>query len=162
MTDIHARPYEPRDLAACLAIFDSNVPIWFAPDERPDFCRFLARPEARGGPYLVLVQGADLLACGGLDLGAAPGRAGLTWGMVARAHHGRGLGTRLTEARIALARATPGITELALETSQHTRGFYERFGFALQSVTPDGFGPGLDRCDMVLSLAEARHLAGPA
>lgn len=153
MTEILTRPYHPEDLAACLGLFDGNTPRFFAPDERAEFCAFLETLPAEGRPYLVLTRGAEVIACGGL-IAEPEGRASFTWGMVARAHHGQGLGSRLTQARLALAREMPGITELALSTSQHTHGFYEGFGFTTTSITPDGFGPGLDRWDMALSLAQ--------
>lgn len=101
----------------------------------------------------MLTRGAEILACGGLVV-EPEGRASFTWGMLARPHHGHGLGTRLVQARLELARKMPGITELALSTSQHTRGFYEGFGFTTTSITPNGFDPGLDRWDMVLPLAQ--------
>jgi len=58
----------------------------------------------------------------------------------------------LTEARIAAARGTPGVARGILNTSQHTQGFYARFGFEAEKVTPDGYAPGIDRWDMVLKL----------
>lgn len=147
-----ARPYRAEDRAACLAIFDGNVPKFFAPDERADFVTFLDRPERSEAPYLVLEEAGAVIACGGLTPGAAPGAVHLSWGMVTRGRQRDGIGTRLTEARLALARAMPGVTKLHLETSQHGQGFYARFGFILTRVIPDGFGPGLDRWDMVRPL----------
>lgn len=147
------RPYEPSDLAACLALFDGNTPRFFAPQERAEFRAFLETLPAEDRPYLVLTKAGEVIACGGLIV-EPEGRASFTWGMVARDHHGQRLGTRLVQARLELARRMPGITELALSTSQHTRGFYEGFGFTTRAVTPNGFGPGLDRCDMVLPLAQ--------
>lgn len=41
-------------------------------------------------------------------------------------------------------------TEVALDTSQHTRPFYERLGFRTVRVTPDAYAPGLHRYDMRL------------
>lgn len=152
MTDIVLRPYAPRDLGACLALFDGNTPRYFAPGERADFLRFLEALPRADWPYLVLERDGVVIGCGGLILGAQARRAGLSWGMVARGLHGTGLGRRLTEARLALARGLPGIDAVTMETSQHTQGFYARLGFAVQAVTPDGFGPGLDRWDMVLTL----------
>ncbi|MDB5218237.1 MAG: family N-acetyltransferase, partial [Myxococcaceae bacterium] len=35
------RPYEPADRDACLVVFDSNVPAFFAPHEREGFASFL-------------------------------------------------------------------------------------------------------------------------
>ena len=147
-----ARPYGPQDRAACLALFDGNVPRFFAPKERQEFSDFLDTlpPD---GTYLVLEEAGRILACGGLALEAGGEEASLCWGMVARAHQGTGLGRALTRARLAQARALPGVTQVRLSTSQHTAGFYAGFGFAITGVRPEGFGPGLDRVDMALPLS---------
>jgi predicted GNAT family N-acyltransferase len=152
MKDIVSRPYISDDFSACLAIFDSNVPNFFAPQERSDFCQFLASINDTDRPYLVLTRNGSVIACGGLIAETDKRQAHLAWGMVDRAFHGQGLGTTLTQARLALARATPDIAELMLATSQHTHGFYEGFGFTVSNVTADGFASGLDRWDMTLPL----------
>ncbi len=152
MNDIVCRPYISEDFFACLAIFDSNVPTFFAPEERSDFCQFLGRTNAKDSFYLVLTRKDSVIACGGLIAETDKRHASLAWGMVDRALHGQGVGSRLTQARLALAQATPNITELVLATSQHTCGFYEGFGFTVSKVTPDGFASGLDRWDMILQL----------
>lgn len=152
MTDAVLRPYVPEDCAACLALFDGNAPPFFDPGERAEFCAFLQALPHPDRPYLVLVRDGQVVACGGLVFDAAGRHASLSWGMAARGLQGAGLGRRLTEARLALARATAGIDAVILETSQHTQGFYARLGFEVCGVTQDGFGPGLDRWDMVLRL----------
>lgn len=152
MDDIVSRPFVADDFPACLAIFDSNVPTFFAPEERADFCQFLESLNTEDRPYLVLTRYGSVIACGGLAVDSEKQRASLAWGMVDRAFHGQGLGSSLTQARLTLARAIPGIAELSLDTSQHTHGFYEKFGFTVSKVTPDGFAPGLDRWDMTLRL----------
>ena len=147
------RPYRPTDFAACLALFDGNVPQFFAATERADFADFLR--DHGDLPYLVVEQGGAVVACGGVDVTAGPEGSKwgcLTWGMVDRSRQGQGLGRVLTTARLDLLRARPEVREVAIETSQHTAGFYAGFGFLVTCVTPDGFGPGLDRVDMVLSL----------
>ena len=149
-----ARGFEVSDLAACLAIFDSNVPDFFHEAEREEFVAFL---EALPGPYLVLTDGEQVVACGGHAVGEQ-GTADLCWGMVRRDLHGQGYGQRLTQLRIGLALEQPAIEAVRLSTSQHTRGFYERLGFRLVAFQPEGFGPGLDRCDLRL---EARPLREP-
>lgn len=152
MSEPLLRPYTTRDRAACLAIFDGNAPRFFAPEERADFVAFLEALPRADWPYLVLERDGAVTGCGGLILDAQARRAGLSWGMVAQGLHGAGLGRRLTVARLALARDMPGIEAVTMETSQHTQGFYARLGFGVRKVTPDGFGPGLDRWDMVLPL----------
>ncbi len=65
------RPYTTDDYAACLAIFDSNVPMFFAPEERAEFSAFPGKPQ---GAYFVLVDDgggglwrvAVIAKCGGL------------------------------------------------------------------------------------------------
>lgn len=143
------RPYEPQDRDACLALFDGNVPRFFALSERADFARFLERLRS-DGTYLVLEREGRVVACGGLGVSADGAMGELCWGMVDRTCHGQGLGRALTEARLRVAATKPGLRRIRLDTSQHTQGFYARFGFRTLSVTPDGYGPGLDRWDMIL------------
>lgn len=148
MDDLLIRQFETADTAACLALFDGNVPDFFAQAERDDFRTFLR--SLPGLPYLVATRRGRVLACGGYELHAGGTRAGLTWGMVDRGQQGMGIGRALTAARLARLAEIPGLQEVRIETSQHTRGFYEGFGFTLIDLVPNGFGPGLDRCDMVL------------
>lgn len=100
----------------------------------------------------MLETGDEIIACGGLQVLETTKSAFLSWGIVAQPYHGRGVGRILTEARLSLARQTAGITTVTLNTSQHTRGFYEKFGFVPVKITPDSYGPGLDRWDMLLEL----------
>jgi len=72
----------------------------------------------------------------------------LCWGMVRSDHLGTGLGRELTACRIEKAQEKFGDMPLITRTSQHTQGFYEKFGFRLIEHTPDGFGPGIDFCLM--------------
>jgi GNAT superfamily N-acetyltransferase len=153
MPEVLTRPYAPTDLAACLAVFDGNVPDFFSPAEREEFrAHLLALPDAAPA-YLVLTHAGAVVACGGVTAGDKQGDARLVWGMVARDWHGRGLGRRLLRERLAVGRSLSGLRTVSLSTSQHTRGFYEGEGFVLTRVVADGFGAGLDQCDMVLTLS---------
>ena len=151
MQALVTRLFRPDDLAACLAVFDSNLPRFFAVEERDEFADFLQKITQSDDPYLVLQQESRIVACGGLSSERDTRQASLSWGMVDQNLHGQGLGRELTQARINLAKGMVGIDRLTLATSQHTRGFYERFGFVIQRLTPNGFGLGLDRCDMLLA-----------
>lgn len=146
MKGIRVRAYRHADLVACLAVFETNVPGFFREHEREEYMRFL---EALPGPYLVLENDqGEIVAAGGYAVVEEEERADLCWGMVRADLQGRGLGRVLTERRISEAVADPMVKSLAINTSQHTRGFYERFGFRLLEVVPDGYAPGLDRCEM--------------
>lgn len=146
------RDYQPEDRTACLDLFDGNMPRYFAPSEREEFDQFLTTLDQSATPYQVLLHEGEVVGCGGISCDPATRSALMIWGMVSQDLHGQGLGTKLAEARLARARTDPAIDEVRLATSQHVTGFYERFGFATTAVTPDGFGPGIDRVDMVLKL----------
>ena len=153
MPQITQRPYALTDQAACLSIFDANTPHFFATTERSDFANHLETCGDPDIPYMVLIENAALIACGGLSRPPGSPIATLSWGMVHPARHGQGIGQRLLDTRLALARCLPGLTHLTLATSQTTSGFYLRAGFTLTGITKDGFTPGLDRWDMALPLA---------
>lgn len=148
--DMPIRPFDPEDRDACLALFDSNVPEFFAPHERAEFGTWLHDP----GEYFVLEDGGRVMACGGvwLDPDSSERPAGLSWGMVARNTHRQGYGSELLAFRLERLRAL-GATEAHLDTSQHSAPFFGRFGFREVRRVPGGYGPGLDRVDMVAKLA---------
>lgn len=153
MMSMIAREYRPEDVRQVLRVFDSNVPEFFVSSERQAFEAFLAELP---GPYFVIEQPpGEIVACGGYAIVPEERRADLCWGMVGRAHHGRGIGRHLTQLRLDAARRDARVDSLILNTSQHTRGFYEKLGFVTEKLVIDGFAPGLDRCDMRLSFTAA-------
>lgn len=149
-------PYTSPDRPACLKLFDSNLPHFFAEHERADFAAFLDRVDrvgTRPEPYFVLEREGEVVACGGVGYEAFPTLAYLSWGMVRGDLHGAGLGDELTRSRLDwLRHHWPAVTHAKIDTSPHTQGFYTRFGFEATERTPDGFGPGLDRVRMVARL----------
>jgi hypothetical protein len=149
-----ARPYGIADRADCLRAFDSNAPWYFLPEERIQFERFL---DQLPGPYFVIVEEDDLVACGGYATGRVSGEADLCWTIVRRDQHGHGVGNFLMTTCVAEILATENIQSARLETSQHTQAFFERWGFKAIEVVPNGFGPGLDRIEMrVVLTTDAR------
>ena len=145
---MHLRLYKPDDLTAVIGIFRSNIPKYFGADEETGLQEFLTD---RAEKYYVLQTAGDVVASGGIALNDLESpTVSLCWGMVRADFLGKGLGKELTRFRIGIAREKyPGLP-LTLGTSQHTRGFYERFGFRLIERRPDGFGPGIDDCRMRL------------
>lgn len=146
------RPFQPADTRACLQVFDSNVPEFFAPDEREAFRHHLSAIDGQAHRYLLLTCGGRVRACGGISLSGSTAR--LTWGMVARGWQGRGLGARLLSERLKVLAGLPAVRRVALSTGTRTVGFYESAGFRLLRVVPDGFAAGLDACEMELSSPE--------
>jgi predicted GNAT family N-acyltransferase len=148
---MHVRDYIPADHAACMAVFDSNVPDFFLLGERTEFSAFLGVPT---GPYLLVeARTGAVVACGGHAIEPGTGNARLCWGMVRHDLHGTGLGGMLLETRLNRIRSEGLAAVVELGTTQNTYPFFERYGFHTVSVEPDGYGPGLDRYEMRLSLS---------
>lgn len=148
------RPFVAGDIAACLALFDSNVPAAFAASERAEFVRFLTAPPC---PYVVGVA-ADgrVLACGGwFRERHDPKTGGLAWGMVHRDFHGCGLGQALLQHRLAALDAMPGLHTLVVRTSPVAEGFFARAGFVVVRRVTDGHAPGIDLVEMHRAVAGA-------
>ncbi|GAA4020458.1 GNAT family N-acetyltransferase [Allokutzneria multivorans] len=140
-------PYRAADQQEVLEVFDSNVPRYFAESERAEFLEFLGD---FGDHYLVGREEGKVVACGGhAPRRDDPSTWTLCWGMVTASHHRRGLGAQLLRVRLDAIAATGPATVL-LATSQHSAGFFERFGFVTENVVPDGFAPGIDQYDMRL------------
>jgi hypothetical protein len=140
------RPYHSTDFDACLRIFQSNVPTYFAESERAEFVSFLGSAE---GEYLVVESGGAVVACGGSCVLNSVGR--LCWGMVELSQHRASIGSALLARRLAdLFSRAPQVDEVSIDTSQRSSAFFERFGFRTQQVTADGFGQGLDCVAMTL------------
>lgn len=151
---VQIRPYGAADRQACLAIFRSNLPRYFDASELPAFEEFLAQPT---GDYFVAQRGDAVLACGGCGARGARCSVGhLSWGMVAHAHHHAGLGTALLAWRVDRLFAHAGISEVRIDTSQHTAGFFARHGFRTTRQLADGFGVGIDLVAMSLLRADWR------
>ena len=144
------RLFVPADTAACLALFDSNVPLFFLPSEQLDFEAYLRDP----GAYWVMEQESEVVACGGVW--QAPSRperpAGLAWGMVRRDLHRSGLGSLLLHHRLAALRDL-GAAECWIDTSQHSAPFLARHGFREVRRTQDFYGAGMDEVVMVNDLS---------
>ena len=143
------RPYGPRDRDACLALFDSNVPEFFQAWERPAMEAFL---DALPGPYLVVEDGAEVVACGGVA-SEGDGVASLCWTVVRRERQGEGVGRRLLEACHTEARQLPGVRRIRLDTIPTVAPFFRKLGYRVVSVDTDGYAPGMDRVNMAMGLA---------
>lgn len=140
------RSYRTDDLDAVIDIFRSNIPKYFGPNEEPGLRDFLTK---FADDYFVAEIDEQIIGAGGLALNDDQ-TVSLCWGMIRSDLIGNGLGRRLTEFRIQAAHKSYGNLPLVISTSQHTQGFYEKFGFRLVEHEPNGFGPGIDICKMRL------------
>ncbi len=139
------RQFEFADLEAVVEVFRSNIPKYFGPGEEHGLRDFLKNYSEH---YFVCDVDGEVVGAGGFAANSEDYTVSLCWGMVHGDYLGKGLGRELTEFRILKARETLGPLPLVISTSQHTQGFYEKFGFVLTRHEPDGFGPGIDICEM--------------
>lgn len=144
------RPYVAKDLNAVVAIFRSNIPKYFGPGEEQGLHDFLR--DTRAEDYYVVEMDGEVVGSGGIALNDDE-TVSLCWGMIRRDHLGTGLGKELTKFRIDLSAEKYRGMAMVISTSQHTEGFYEKFGFRTVEHTSDGFGPGIDICKMRLEVS---------
>ena len=148
------RRYEDADLAACLAVFDSNVPKFFAPHERHGFASFLGDLSRFAVQYYVLVDDPHgprprVIACAGV--GRRDDEARMCWGIVDGTRHGEGLGRLLLLVRLVRG-AELGARRAGLDTIPSVAPFFEREGFVITGGEDDHYGPGIHRRDLLLVL----------
>lgn len=146
------RPYRSSDRDACIEIFRSNAPQFFRDDELEDFLGFIDAFEC---PYFVVFSGEEIIGCGGFGIEPDCETASLCWGMVRREHHGKRIGAYLLFVRLHEVATTTDARFVRLGTSQHTEGFFRRYGFSIESTEPDGIALGLDDVEMRIELTNA-------
>ena len=153
MSEVHVgiqrpefRSYRDGDRADCLQMFDENCPEFFAPNEREDYAAFLAEAE---GDYTVVLDGGRM--AGAYGLAPHGGGLALRWILFARAMQRRGLGAAVMS-RVLEDMRTRSVTVLHIAASHKSAPFFARFGAQPVTTTRDGWGPGMDRVDMVLTV----------
>lgn len=139
------REYRPSDLEGVIRVFRSNIPKYFGQEEESGLRSYLGEfPH----DYFIVDIGNQIVGSGGFALNRDEQTVSLCWGMIRSDHLGTGLGKKLTEYRIVRIGERYPETPIVISTSQHTQGFYEKFGFVLTRHQPSGFGPGIDICEM--------------
>jgi N-acetylglutamate synthase-like GNAT family acetyltransferase len=149
---LSVRDYDTKDRVACLELFDGNTPDFFAAEERGEYSRFLDQLPC---PYLVVLSPEEgVVAAGGYYVTEDPRLGALAWGLVARAWHRRGVGLELLQLRIARLRSNR-VLAVRVRTSQRSRVFFERSGFRLVRVVPQGYAANIDLVELSLLLHAA-------
>ncbi len=145
------REWRPEDRAACLALFDENCPEFFAPNERSDYEAFL---DGVGAAYRVGEIEGKVTAAYGLLPSGDPTVLRLNWIMVARRAHGAGVGRAIMAEVVTDAQALRA-HRVEIAASHKSAPFFARFGALETGRTENGWGPGMHRVDMILSVAAA-------
>lgn len=143
---IKCRTYQRSDKGACLELFRANTPAFFDPDEESEFSDFL---DPLRVPFFVATntQGG-VIGCGGYYTRPETREGRLCWGMVHPNMHKHGIGSVLLQHRINAMKVLPNVDRITLDTTEASKGFFLRHGFAITAVTPDGIRPGLNMVSM--------------
>jgi GNAT superfamily N-acetyltransferase len=143
------RPYRKSDRASVIGIFRSNVPQFFTADEEESLCWTLDNPD---GPHWVIDHAGALIGYGGFEIGETYNRVTLCWGMIDKAHHGRGFGRLLLAYRAGEAyRLAPDTADLVVDTTPDVAGFYRHCGFEEVENWPRGYRSGFNMIVLRLS-----------
>ena len=143
------RPYLANDFTAVLDILRSNTPKYFHPDEEADFITYL---QEEVESYSLSILEGRIVGAAGINTLAEEKEARLSWGMVHKDYHGRGVGSQLLRHRIAEITAKPSIEKIVVRTSQLVYKFYEKAGFILVTTKKDYWGDGFDLYEMHLKI----------
>ena len=156
------RKYVPSDFEGCMAVFDSNLPLYFDDSERAQFASWLAHCGNNAFEYqsptysnaefdsyeVVEDENEKIVGCGGYYICKDLLEARMAWGMIHSDYHGKGIGTLLFQSREEeLSRKYPKHI-ITLGTSQHTFPFYEKMGMRVLEIIPNGYGENLHQYNM--------------
>jgi GNAT superfamily N-acetyltransferase len=139
------RRYATSDQRDCLALFDANCPGYFDPGERVDYVEFL---DERPAGYEVCLQGRSIVGASGV-CARTEGGLRLRWILISPASQGQGVGKAMMTRALEVCRAS-GEAALHIAASQKSAPFFARFGARAVETIPQGWGPTLDRVEMVL------------
>lgn len=149
-------PYTKGFHDDCIRLFESNCPPFFDPAELNDLKNWLQGFDESYNPYstsagnyfyVAKVEG-QMVGCAGFYILKYKATANMMWGMIDRKEHGKGYGKSLFQFRVEEIRRSFPEHRITLDTSQHTFRFFEKLGFKIVKITPNGYGEGLDRYDM--------------
>jgi [ribosomal protein S18]-alanine N-acetyltransferase len=159
---VKIRKYTPSDFEGCMAVFDSNLPLYFDHSERPQFVTWLEHcgnnaleyksptySNAEFDSYEVVEDETEkIVGCGGYYICKDLSEARMAWGMIHSGYHGKGIGTLLFQSREEELSIKYPKHIITLGTSQHTFRFYERMGMCVLDIIKSGYGAEIDQYNM--------------
>ena len=139
-------PYTSQYQDACLNVFKSNIGKYFADNELEEFEEFLGS-QVYSTKYFVVLSDSKVIGCGGYYF--RDGEIRLVDGMIEKTSHKTGAGLLLLEHRLNAAKSEYPDKSIGIATSQHTEGFFKKYGFETTDVVKNFFGEGIDKVSMV-------------
>ncbi|MGB0833450.1 MAG: GNAT family N-acetyltransferase [Psychrobium sp.] len=140
-------PYTLEHQDACLTLFDENCPEFFAPNERDDYRGFL---DQQYDGYCVCELESKVVGAFGL-LQQDDGSHAINWILLSPTAQGIGLGKQIM-AQVVQTAQDKGVNEISIAASHLSAPFFAKFAAKVIKETPNGWGKGMHRVDMVLSV----------
>jgi ribosomal protein S18 acetylase RimI-like enzyme len=139
MEAIKLRPLFERDFPACLDLYRANLQIGKIPGNYEDeYVQTLEDPKVL---TLVMEDGDGLIGCGSVCYAENHELANFSFGLIHPTKQGRGYGSCLLVARIALLVENEGETMVYLCATENSIGFYGKVvGFGEYHREVDRFG----------------------
>jgi ribosomal protein S18 acetylase RimI-like enzyme len=131
------RRFTSEDLPQCLDLYALNEPGRFPKGVAQQYEESLKR----GSSYFLVTESeGQILASGGVSYFCHQDIATLCFGLVRPSHHGKGIGTALLLARLALLMPTRQVYHVYICAVEDSIGFYRRFGFRYHDAWTDAHG----------------------
>jgi len=140
-------PYKKEHRDSCIEVFKTNIGKYFDEGELKGFIDFLDFNVYSTQYFVVLLDGISVIGCGGYYLNSEVVR--LVDGMIDKSSHKTGPGLLLLEYRLTKAKAEYPGRNIGIDTSQHTEGFFEKYGFKTTESVKDFYGVGIDKVSML-------------
>lgn len=134
--------YTSSEFESCIDLFTSNADKFFDKSELEQYEEFL-NCEALDGDYFIVKHDTFTVGAGGFF--SHENAFWLDWGIIHRSSHRQGIGTKLLKYRISKIYQENKNPIIKLCTSQHTEGFYKKYGFEVLNFTKDGYGINLHK-----------------
>jgi GNAT superfamily N-acetyltransferase len=121
------RRFDRRDLPQCLELYALNEPGRFPMGVKPQYEKSLTEGHAY---HLVTDDSGQIVATGGVAYLHREDRVCLCFGLVHPGHQGRGIGTALLMARLAMLKPRRFTYDVFIFAVEASLPFYRRFGFS--------------------------------
>jgi GNAT superfamily N-acetyltransferase len=139
---VQFRNFDIADTEEVYEVFESNYPQYFGDDDRVWLNEFFEQPD---GPNFVVEHNDRVIGFGGYEISKHYNKGVLTFGMVHRDFHKKGIGKLLLAYRILhIAEHEQDTHYVWVDTTPEISGFFEYMGFQLISVFKKGYRSGFD------------------
>lgn len=133
--------YSENDFQELIEVFESNIPQYFALEEKAEFITYLNQEIEE---YFVVRTNGRIIGAGGINYDSDHITARLSWDFMDGREQHKGAGTTLTQYRIKRLKQQDHIQKLIVRTSQFADTFYQKQGFQEIKQIPDYWAPGFD------------------